>query len=221
MELTQDAQEVVGYVFRSLSAKVDPYRVTFFVVQYFFIVVAPVFFAAAIYTILSLLINATGRSYAPIPPKWILWIFITCDVIATVVQILGAALIGVAESNRKDPTTPNNILLAGLAFQAFTFLVFIGLLFAFVLKGRKNVFKVVRKSFYAAFSVSVILFYLRVCFRLAETAQGLYGDLNTHEVYFGCLEFAPVVVAVWLLAIWHPGRCVPRTRVLRGDDLED
>ncbi|KAL5397581.1 hypothetical protein PMIN06_003294 [Paraphaeosphaeria minitans] len=212
------AFEIVGYAFRALSAKVDPYRVAFFVVQYFFIVVAPVFFAAAIYTILSRLINATGRHHAPLPPKAILWIFISCDVVATVVQILGAALIGVAESNRKDPTTPNNILLAGLAFQAFTFLVFIVLFVAFVARAKKVMFEVVTRWFYLAFIAAVVLFYLRVCFRLAETAEGLYGELNTHEVYFGCLEFMPVVVAVWLLAVWHPGRCVPRgMSVVRSD----
>lgn len=176
------------------------------------IVVAPVFFAAAIYTVLSILINATGRDYAPLRPTWILWIFITCDVVATVIQILGAALIGVASSNRKDTTTPNNILLAGLAFQAFTFLVFILLFAVFAWRARKVMFKVVGKGFYIAFAVAVVLMYLRVCFRLAETGEGLFGKLNTHEVYFGCLEFAPVVVAIWLLAIWYPGRCVPRWR---------
>jgi len=58
-------QEVVGYIFRCLSARVNPYKVSYFVVQYFFIVVAPVFFAAGIYTVLSVLINTTGRQYAP------------------------------------------------------------------------------------------------------------------------------------------------------------
>jgi hypothetical protein len=208
----------VGYAFRILSSKVDPYRVVFFVVQYFFIVVAPVFFSAALYTVLSIVITVTGREHAPLPPKVILWIFITCDVVATVVQILGAALIGVAESNKKDPMTPNNILLAGLAFQAFSFLVFIVLFALFVYRARRAAFKVVRPGFYIAFSVAVILIYLRVCFRLAETAEGLYSTLNTHEVYFGCLEFAPVVVAVWVLVVWHPGRCVPRSRpVYVGD----
>jgi hypothetical protein len=61
------------------------------------------------------------------------------------------------------------------------------------------VFKVVGMGFYGTFGVAVVLVYLRVCFRLAEMAEGLYGKLNTHEVYFGCLEFAPVVLAVWLL----------------------
>jgi hypothetical protein len=33
-------------------------------------------------------------------------------------------------------------------------------------------------------------------------------SLSTHEVFFGCLEFAPVVVvvAVFILVIWHPGK---------------
>ena len=55
--------------------------------RYFFIVVAPVFFSAAIYTILSIMITAVGKQYAPFPPKAILWIFIVCDVIATGVQV--------------------------------------------------------------------------------------------------------------------------------------
>ncbi|KAF2017603.1 RTA1-domain-containing protein [Aaosphaeria arxii CBS 175.79] len=207
------AFEIVGYAFRCLSAKVSPYRVNFFVIQYFFIVVAPVFFAAAIYTVLSILINSTGRQYAPLAPKLILWIFITCDVVATIVQIAGAALIGIAYSNRKDPTTPNNILLGGLAFQAFSVLVFIILFASFMWKARRVLLKVVSKGFYFAFILSVIMIYLRVCFRLAETAEGLMENLSTHEVYFGTLEFMPVVIAVWLLAIWHPGRCVPKVAV--------
>jgi hypothetical protein len=196
---------------------VDPYRVVFFVVQYFFIVVAPVFFSAAIYTVLSVLITVTGRQHAPLPPKVILWIFITCDVVATVIQIIGAALIGVAESNRRDPMTANNILLAGLAFQALSFLIFILLFALFMYRARRVAFKIVRPTFYVAFFLAVVLVYLRVCFRLAETAKGLYGALNTHEVYFGTLEFAPVIVAVGVVAMWHPGRCVPRTRPVHVD----
>jgi hypothetical protein len=41
------------------------------------------------------------------------------------VQVIGAALVGNAESNRKDPRPANHILLGGLAFQVLTFLVFI------------------------------------------------------------------------------------------------
>jgi hypothetical protein len=164
------------------------------------------------------LIKAVGHQYTPgLRPKWILWIFITCDVIATIIQILGAALIGVAASNKKDTTTPNNILLGGLAFQAFSFLLFIILFAGFLLKAKHVLGKLVNQLFLLMFVIAVLLLYLRVCFRLAETSEGLYGKLNTNEVYFGCLEFAPVVLAIWLLGIWHPGRCIPRTRTLAQD----
>jgi len=203
--------EVFGYIFRSLSAHVDPYRLIFFILQYFFIVTAPVLLSAGIYTILSVLINRVGRQHSPLPPKWILGIFITCDSVATVVQVTGAALVGSKYSKHEDPTSANNILLGGLAFQVFTFLVFILLTSLFLyrcLKDKTVVLGRQTKLFIAAFLLATILVYLRTCFRLSETAQGLEQNLSTHEVYFACLEFAPIAGAVLLFNIWHPGRCL-------------
>ena len=204
--------EVLGYIFRIYSSVKNPYNVMYFVLQYFFIVVAPVFFSAAIYTILSHLINAVGRQYSPLPPRVILIVFVVCDVIATGVQVAGAALIGVAQSNRKDPTSANNILLAGLAFQVFTFFVFLVLL-AWYLNRAFRVKKVAGKRlkpFVLALIAACSLIYLRTCFRLAETAEGLGGELSTREVYFGCLEFAPVVLAIAIFNVWHPGKWIPK-----------
>jgi uncharacterized membrane protein len=197
--------EVVGYIFRCLSSQQDPYSVPFFIIQYFFIVVAPVFSWAAIYTIISVMINRVRRQYAPMPPNVILGIFITCDVVATVIQIVGSALIGVAYSNYKNPNTPNNILLAGLAFQVFSFAVFVVSLSLFPGKSRQ-VTSAALKSFSCALVIATLMVYLRTCFRLAETAQGLQHYLSTPEVFFGCLELAPVVVAVYIFLYWHPGR---------------
>jgi hypothetical protein len=188
------------------------------VVQYFFIVVAPVCFSAGIYTILSVLINRLGRQFTPLSPRLILIVFIICDIVSTGVQIAGAALIGKAESNRKDPTTPNNILLAGLSIQVFSFFIFLVLTGMFLWRARHatgvmekhNSPRGVKRSFLVAFVVATLAVYLRTCFRLAETAEGLYGNLSVHEAFFGGLEFAPVVIAVVLLNIWHPGRCVPQ-----------
>ena len=197
--------EIVGYAFRILSSQQDPYSVPWFVVQYFFIVVAPVCFSAAIYAIVSVLINTYGPEYSPMPRKAVLWVFITCDVAATVVQVAGAALVGVAYSNYKNPTTPNNILLAGLAFQVFSFAVFLLVLSMVLWKARQSPVTV-KRSFLIALIVATLAIYLRTCFRLAETAQGLNQFLSTHEAFFGCLEFTPVVIAVYLLIYWHPGR---------------
>ena len=200
--------EVIGYIARTLSAKVNPYNLIYFILQYFFIVTAPVFLAAGIYAVLSALIHRLGREHSILPPNIILWIFITSDIIATITQITGAALIGVRQKNRQDPTTANNILLGGLAYQVFAIGIFIILTAIFIWRARHKVRKNGLTVFVAAFSAATLLIYLRTCFRLAETAEGLGGDLSTKEVYFGVLEFAPVVVAVALLTVWHPGRCV-------------
>lgn len=63
----------------------------------------------------------------------------------------------------------------------------------------------VNKGFLAALIVATLAVYLRTCFRLAETAEGLMQNLSTHEAFFGCLEFLPIVVAVYAFTYWHPG----------------
>lgn len=173
--------EIAGYVFRTLSSQKDPYSIVYFVVQYFMIVVAPVFFSAAIYTLITVMIKRIGRKYTLLPPQAILWIFIVCDVVATIVQIAGAALIGTAYSKNKDPTIPNRILLAGLVFQVVSFAIFISCLCLFVWKSRKATSSFFKSSAGAVF-IATLAVYLRTCFRLAETAQGLLHYLSTHEV---------------------------------------
>lgn len=127
-------------------------------------------------------------------------------------QVFGAALIGNSQSNRKDPTTANNILLAGLAFQSFAFLIFLvvlGLFVASLARDRAVGPKLGgKRTFVFALYVSSLLVFLRIIFRLAETSQGVFGYLSTHEAFFGALEFAPVILAVWIMAIWHPGRWI-------------
>ena len=66
------------------------------------------------------------------------------------------------------------------------------------------------RPFVGALVLATLLVYLRTCFRLAETAQGLFGYLSSHEGFFGGLEFAPIVLAVGLFNVWHPGRCIPK-----------
>lgn len=232
--------ETVGYIFRSLSSKNDPYHVIWFVVQYFMIVVAPVFISASIYVTLNRLIAwAKSVGYGLhqwwLAPRIILWGFVAIDVLTTIMQIAGAALVGSSESNMNDPTTGNNILLAGLAIQSLSFTVFLAVLTLFRLalaqaSAGKSAVRA-KDQFISAVALASVLIYLRTVFRLAETGQGLFGSISTNETFFGTLEFAPVVLAIWILAIWHPGRWLPRLkeeypvddsteRVRTGSDIE-
>jgi hypothetical protein len=222
----------------------DPYMVPFFTGQFFFIVLAPVLFCASIYSILTVLIKRIGngyveeggRPYSPLPPRLILYIFIASDIIATIVQGGGSAMVGIRESKGQDPTVPNNIVTGGLAFQVVTFSIFIVLASIFLWRARhvllqgehNNTFELkgepasagsgthpsgsvsVSKRFLIAFAVSIFCLYLRTCYRLVETAKAQYGTKanQVHEVDFAVLEFVPVVIAVVLFNFWHPGRCL-------------
>lgn len=211
---------MVGYIARSLSAKRDPYHLLYFVLNYFFIVTAPVFLAAGIYTILSGLFCRLDsyRKHKILRPKAIIWFFVVSDVISTVVQVAGAAMIGVRYSHREDPTMANNILLGGLAYQVFSIGVFSILSSIFLFKARLVIKAAGLSYFVAAFVAATLLIYLRTCFRLAETVEGLASKLQTNEIYFACLEFAPIALAVPLLTWQHPGSRVG-TMVLRAGPI--
>lgn len=205
--------EVLGYIFRSFSAHKNPYNVLYFVLQYFFIVTAPVFLSAGIYAILSILIVRVGREYSMLPPRWVLGIFIASDAVCTIVQISGAALIGSAESNKKDPSTGNNILLAGLCVQVLVFFVFVCLTTAFLNKAKRVILEGNNgmKSFLIAFVAATLLVYMRTCFRLSETALGVTSYLFTNEKYFAGLEFVPIIMSFLLFNAFHPGRFLKKT----------
>lgn len=161
-----------------------------------------------IHTIISVMISRVGREFAPMPPIIILCTFIVVDIVATVLQVFetaGAALVGVPNSAGSDPKRSNRLLLAGLAIQVASFGIFIVCLCWFAIKSRKAT-SAALKQFLAAVLVAALAVYIRTCFRLAETVQGLSKSLATHEVFFGCLEFLPVVSAMYILMYWHPGR---------------
>ncbi|XMA13678.1 hypothetical protein WAI453_006469 [Rhynchosporium graminicola] len=120
-----------------------------------------------------------------------------------------AALIGYYSSKQKAPKVPNDILLAGLAVQSFVFVVF-HVLLTIVTAGTCNTRKALEKMssarspFLGILAISSVLVFMRTLFRLIETSQGVFGHLSTHGGYFAGLEFVPVVIAVGLLAVWHP-----------------
>jgi hypothetical protein len=56
------------------------------------------------------------------------------------------------------------------------------------------------KTFLVLLYVTSLLIFLRTVYRLAETAEGVWGTASSYEWLFGLLEFAPVILAVlmWL-----------------------
>ncbi|SCV69731.1 BQ2448_1125 [Microbotryum intermedium] len=217
------AMEVGGYIVRILS-HYHPFQVSYYVAQYFLIVVAPCFFSGAFYLGLGLAIKRLPVTLAhgllSFPPKIFIVIFIVADIVTTAIQITGAALIGVAESSRTPGSVPtaitsaqaNDILLSGLAIQSFSFLAFIYILSLVTYRSNQVRPHVLPPRFSAALIISSLLVFLRTVFRLAEVAQGVFGFASTHEVLFGILEFAPVALAMSIWAALSLDELLPLAR---------
>ncbi|GAA5987675.1 hypothetical protein JCM10908_007167 [Rhodotorula pacifica] len=212
--------EVVGYAAR-LTASKNPFIVVKFVIQYFFIVVAPVFFQAAFYIALAgalKRLDRGGRALLGFNPKILVAVMITADVITTIVQIAGAALIGVAESTTyRDGQSStitsaqaNDILLAGLSLQTASFLAFLSLLAVCIVRSRKaQLSSRLPRRFTTVLFVASLLVFLRTTFRLAETAEGVFSYASRTEPLFAGLEYLPVILAVLLFAAFPLYKLLP------------
>jgi hypothetical protein len=216
------AMEIIGFVLRILSSQIDPYRIAFFVGQYFCITCAPVFISAGIYIYLTKFTRWAIDSGFPsramvrfgLTPSRLLWIFISADLICTALQVTGASLIGNRASKQRDTSKVNRILIAGLAAQVASFILFLTIMATFIVTcsryAREN--EDLRAKWMSkrlaslSIFVAALLVFLRTVFRLVESAEGVFGYLSSHEVFFGCLEFVPIVLSLFILSGWHPGR---------------
>ncbi|BGP56001.1 hypothetical protein JCM8202_005143 [Rhodotorula sphaerocarpa] len=213
--------EIVGYGAR-LKAASNPFIVNGFVIQYFFIVVAPVFFQSAFYiAVASALkrLEGGGTALLGFNPKLLVAFMITADVFTTIVQIIGAALIGVAESSAYDnggksstisPKQANDILLAGLSLQTASFLAFLMLLGLCAYRSRGvTQSRGLPIKFSVVLFISSLLVFLRTTFRLAETAEGVFSYASRTEGLFAGLEYVPVILAVLLFAAFPLHKLLP------------
>lgn len=180
------------------------------------LIIAPVFFSAALYVLLGKLIYDLGARSSIISAKWYAIVFCTCDVVSLVVQAIGGAQASEANTD-SAMELGTHIMVAGIAFQLLTMTLFVGLLVDFlrrVLRAQGEFSNVVTKGMklvFAALVISTAMIYIRGVYRTIELAQGWRGYLITHEGYFIGLDAAIMVIAV---AVFIP---VDPAVVFRGE----
>ncbi|ODA75833.1 hypothetical protein RJ55_08655 [Drechmeria coniospora] len=200
--------EIIGYAGR-IHLYENPFDFGHFLLQIICITLAPVFFCAAIYILLSQLIHAIDESISRFDPKFIYWVFIPCDVVSLVLQAVGGSLSCVAETT-DEIQVGVNISLAGLVFQVFTLALFC-ILFADYLTAcwrhadarRKLTSRLV--VFLALLFTAVLLILLRCAYRIVELHEGYFSDMFRDEIFFIALESGVICVTVLVLNIGHPG----------------
>ncbi|GAA6046480.1 hypothetical protein JCM3770_004943, partial [Rhodotorula araucariae] len=115
--------EILGWVGRAWAAR-NPYSLNAFLVQQICLILAPCFFSATIYGLLGMVVRSLGARYSCIRPSLYLWLFCLADLVAIVIQAIGGASAALALKADKSSQTGTHIMVAGIAFQLASMLVF-------------------------------------------------------------------------------------------------
>lgn len=137
------AGEIVGWIARTASSY-DPTIRNDYIIQSTCLVLAPTPLLASIFVIFGRLTQCIGSSYGRLTPRLYSRIFLTCDIIALLIQGSGGG-IAASANNTSSQKLGSNIMLVGIIFQTVAMVVFIFLAAEFfwryfqrVQKGRRS-----------------------------------------------------------------------------------
>ncbi|KAF4445741.1 hypothetical protein F53441_10547 [Fusarium austroafricanum] len=216
--------EIVGYVGR-LIIHDNPFDFAGFLIQIICITVAPVFFSAAIYVLLSQVINFVDPSISRFRPQLFVWIFIPSDIISLILQAIGGAISCIA-TDHETVEVGEDISIAGLVFQVVTLICFSALFIDYVVRAYKSPsrYRITQNmTFFLFFLFLATVFILIRCgYRIAELEGGYFSALFRDEGLFIALESCMMCVAVLLLNAGHPGYAFrSKPEVSKEMDQED
>ncbi|KAH7138385.1 parasitic phase-specific protein PSP-1 [Dendryphion nanum] len=212
--------EIIGYIGRILLHD-NPFDFNAFLIQIICITVAPVFYCAAVYVLLTQVILLLDKSISRFDPRFFYWVFIPADVTALVLQATGGALSSMGKT-KNDVDVGVNISKAGLIFQVVVLTLFLILFVDYLLAYRRkhglNLPK--RMHVFLGFMFLAVFFILIRCvYRIVELKDGYFGPLFREQVEFMVLEAAIICIAVLCLNIGHPGRALPHLKKEPADDI--
>ncbi|KAK8007722.1 glutamine synthetase/guanido kinase [Apiospora arundinis] len=208
--------EVLGWAGRTWASQC-PYNQHAYLMQIVTLIIAPVFFTAALYVQLGQLIHVLGKQTSRLPARLYAYVFVSCDVLSMLIQIIGATIAGKASSSHKgdSPAAGTNIVLAGVAIQLASTAIFTGLVVDFRLRaGRMGVIPRSYRPVFAALYVALACHLVRGVFRAAGLAEGWTGDLLRHERPFVSLDGFLMLLAVGIFVALDPARIIDAADLL-------
>ncbi|KAI1662457.1 RTA1-domain-containing protein [Daldinia decipiens] len=216
--------EIIGYAGRIMSWQ-NQWSENGFLMQICCLTIAPAFLAAGIYLCIRKIVFAFGPENSRIPPQYYTRIFIPCDVVSLILQASGGGLAASAFHTGRSTDLGDKIMIAGLAFQVFTLLVFMLISTDFLintLRRRRTLGSAALdqdpalvtmrnswmfKAFLPALALSTICIFWRSVFRVAELSRGFSGPLMARQDLFIGFEGVMITIAVFVLNVFHPSLC--------------
>ncbi|KAK7990684.1 hypothetical protein PG990_014964 [Apiospora arundinis] len=158
------------------------------------------------------------RRLLGIPITALTKIFVWADVLAFIIQAVGGSM--ASPGSGGDIVQKGlKVYLVGMGIQQFFIVVFCMFMIRFNIRQRQG-YGYAGKSdwrplIYALYAALVCIT-IRIIYRIAEFAGGITpsNPIPFHEEYSYALDVFPMMLALLILAIWHPGR------FLRGQGSE-
>ncbi|KAI0752254.1 RTA1 like protein-domain-containing protein [Irpex lacteus] len=193
---------------------------------------------AANFIIFSRLVGILGVQYSRLSPRWYSRIFLSCDIVALIVQAAGGAIASSANT-ASDQDLGANVMLAGIVFQMAALVIFTALFteyfvrFAFgrpihgkvdstrgstVTLVKRRMWNLRQKLATGSLIFSTIVLFIRGVYRTIELADGWDGEIISTQVYFNVLDGAMIVLAIYTLNFFHPGVLLADTDPKYEDD---
>ncbi|OQD79301.1 hypothetical protein PENANT_c055G06260 [Penicillium antarcticum] len=201
----------------------NPFDFNAFLLYLICLTIAPAFFTAAIYICLGRIVIVYGEDISRIRPRTYTILFVTCDIIALVLQAAGGAITSIADLDQKSlRDTGVNIMIAGLAFQVASLTLFIVLASEFALRVRRSSEDMknastasVRsglkwKMFLLGLAIAILTIFTRSIFRVAELKGGFNSDLANDEISLMILESTMIAIACICMTAAHPAVAMGR-----------
>jgi len=228
--------EVTGWAARTYS-HFNPGKLMPYLIQTVTTINAPTPLVAAYFIILAEIIRRLGPCYSRLRPKMYAIIFLTADMIALTVQGVGGALAAIAAGNHKNPEMGGRIMLGGIIFQMIAITIYMILAIEFIYRystdkpfkranneppsGNYFVDKKMKTMFFGI-AFSSLAIYVRSVYRTIELTDGWSGRIITTELYFNVMDGAMILLAMFCLNFFHPGRLLgPSTTINKVQSIDD
>ncbi|KAF2485180.1 RTA1 like protein-domain-containing protein [Neohortaea acidophila] len=218
---------ISGFIIRTISAY-NVQNVGIFVAQYVLIIMGPPLYAAAEYFILGRLL-AYLPYFAPIHPGRVFSTFIFLSAVVEALTANGASTVATADYGTARRARGLDILKAALILQACIEAFFFSLVATLEYRCRRagKFPRRIRPVFYILYITSSMML-VRCIIRTIEgfeatscpSTQVYCGYIETHEAFLWIFEIANITLFVILLALFHPGRYLPRDSKIFLDPVD-
>ncbi|KAK4082059.1 hypothetical protein Purlil1_11282 [Purpureocillium lilacinum] len=205
--------QTITYLCRDLSIKY-PANETYYVLWFVLILIASVWTNAFVYMVFGRLVwrFKYDRSVLGMRAWHYGLVFVIFDIFAFIVQIAGAAQAAGNDVPEDKVMRGLHIYMGGVGIQQLFILGFCVAVFVFWRDFRRQEAKSTPPHVFGLVYTLVavlILVTIRIIFRLIEYANGLESSIPEHEVYQYALDSLPMLIALVLFNIVHPGRVMP------------